>query len=335
MTAFHNAAPADLFTMRAGMMYALTDETLGTLHGFANDANLDAATLSEPLQQFIATIVDPTDLLGILESLAPSVPVARRFSYKTHSNKEAFMTDDDDSDMRQIGGDFKTVDAKGDDANGKTHNKGLAMVIDHDEGGEMPEIQQRAVESLRNRLLRTEIIRVLRILDANDSNTGVNWGPTNAARDPDSDLLSLVDGSGDKRGFNPSLVVLGGGAALKRVIALRTKTAPEEVGARLTDEQLADFLKVERVVTLNARRQSTVSTKAKLLGDVAFAYDARKGLSKEDPSNIKRFVTPTTSGLMRVHVIPKMKRTLVAVEHYSDIICTSDVGIEKLTVTFN
>ena len=36
----------------------------------------------------------------------------------------------------------------------------------------------------------------------------------------------------------------------------------------------------------------------------------------------------------RVYVMPKLKRTIVAVEHYSRLICTSNLGIYKRTVTY-
>jgi hypothetical protein len=52
---------------------------------------------------------------------------------------------------------------------------------------------------------------------------------------------------------------------------------------------------------------------------------------KDDPSNIKRFVTGSD---LKVYVEKRLKRTFVSVEHYSRIVCTSTLGIYKLPTTY-
>lgn len=327
------ALPSDPWGGKPGAIHFANEQAMDVIRDLANSGNNDAASLSEPLNQYMVGYRDPENLEEILETIAPSVPTGRRFEYKVSSERKDFMVDGDDI-KRPIPGDFKVVNSHGSTENGRTYNKGLVYILDEDEDGMEPQVQQRIAASLRNRILRSEIKLAIGVLDANDNSTSANWGPANSAANPHGDLLSMVDSSGDKRGINPTLVVMGGGAAVKRKMCLLGKADPDSAGAYLTDEELADFLGVDRVLTLKARYQSSVSAKSKLLGDDIYAYYARRDLTKDDPSNLKRFVKLTDAGLFKVHVIPKLKRVLIAVECYSDIICTSKLGIEKFTASF-
>lgn len=301
----------------------------------ANDANFDASHLSEPLTEYIVGAPEDEGLQAILDAIAPTIPVGRSFTYRTHDTKEQFQDDaDSNADIREIGGDFAQIRRTGAQVDGRTDNKGLTMILDNDQGGEDLSVQQRAVANLRSRLLRSELRRALTIIDTGSTNEGINWGPGNAARDPDTDLLNIVDLGGDARGVDSNVVILGGGARISRIKALRSKTAPDQVGAQLTNEGLASFLGVDRVVVVNNRRQSSATAKAKILGDVVYGIYARQGAMPDDASNIKRFVTSTPSGLLRVYIQPMLKKTLVSVEHYSRVVGTSDLGKRKITVTY-
>jgi len=301
----------------------------------ANDSNFDADHLSVPLNEFIVGAPEDEGLLDILEAIAPSIPTARAFSYRTHDTKEQFQSDsDDDGDIREIGGDFSQVKRTGTKVDGRTDNKGLIMVLDNDQGGEDAAVQQRAVLNLRSRLLRSDLRRCMTALLAAANNTAKNWGGSATAPDPDVDLLEAVDRGGDARGVDSNLVILGGSARIKRVKCLRGKTNPDMVGASLSNAQLAEFLGVDNVITLRNRYQSSATAKSKILGDLALALQSRKGAMPDDPSNIKRFVTMTPSGMVRVYVQLMLKKTLVAVEHYSRVVITSTLGIEKLTITY-
>ncbi len=301
----------------------------------ANDANFDAEFLSQPLNDFIVGAPEEEGLLELLESIAPSVPVGRSFTYRQHDTKEQFQSDDaDDGDIREIGGDFATIRRTGTQSDGRTDNKGLVMILDNDQGGEETAVQQRAVVNLRNRLLRSEIKRTITLLDTLDTNNNTNWGPSATGPDPDVDILTDIDAGGDARGVDSNIVLLGGGARIKRIKCLRTKTEPDTVGASLTNAQLADFLGADSVVTMRNRYQSSATAKSKILGDTVYSYYVRKGAMPDDASNIKRFVSMTPSGMLRVYVMQKLKRTIVAVEHYSRLIATSNLGVYKRTVTY-
>lgn len=302
----------------------------------ANDANFDETHLSQPLTEYIVSVADPEDLGALLERLAPSVPVGRAFTYRTHTSLEEFQTDDtNDGDIREIGGDFAMVRRTGAQADGRTDNKGLTMVLDNDQGGEIPEVQQRAVANLRQRLFRSELKRLITLLDANDvAESSVNWGPANTSADPDADILGMLENSGDARGID-SNIVLFGGTWTRRVQSLRRPSSAGAFGTgNFTLDQLADYYGVDRVERLRTRHQSTSSAKAKILANDVYCYYARPGMTVNDPSNIKRFVTPTPGGPVRVYVEQRLKKTLVTVEHYSRMVCTSSLGIRKLPTTY-
>ena len=314
----------------------LTNIMKGRTVGLANDANFDAAHLSEPLTQFITGAPDSEDLLASLEAMIPSVPVSRKFSYKTHNEKAQFQIDANDGDIREIGAEFARVAAPGGDTDSSTQNKGLAILLDNDEGGEDPSVQQYHVNSLRNRLLRTELYRARVLIDANDvSSATPNWGASNAAADPDGDLLTAVNASLTARGIMPTVLVLGSTAALQRKIALRRQaTSGGFATAGLTDAELAAFLGVQRVVTLKTAYQSSGTAKSAIAGAESYVYAAQPGMTTNDPSNFKRFVTMTQGGMFRVYVVPMLKQTLIAVEHHSRLVCTSTLGILSVKPTY-
>lgn len=302
----------------------------------ANDANFDSAHLSEPLTEFIADTPDDEGLDTLLELACPSVPVGRAFTYRKHESAEQFQAAINDEDIREIGGDFPTVRLTGTQENGRTHNKGLTMILDNDQGGEDPAVQQRAVTNLRNRLLRTELYRLEALLEANDTATTPNWGATNTAADPDGDLMSAINLGGDARGIDCNTVLYGGGAWVTRFLSLGIgSNAARHQTRNLTPQQVAQLLMVDRLAIAKFRRQTGASTKGKIVGDKVYAYYTKAGATANDASNVKRFVTPVPGGgMFRVYVEAVLKRTRVTVEHYSSIDLTSSLGIRKIAPTY-
>lgn len=302
----------------------------------SNDANFDATYLSEPLTEFVADTPDEEGLDTILEAMAPSVPVGRSFTYLVADNTATFQAMLNDEDRREIGGEFATIRPKGTQTNGRTANKGLTMILDNDQGGEDAAVQQRAVTNLRNRLLRTEIYRTEALLEANDTALTPNWGATNTAADPDGNIAADLDLGGDARGIDSNVVVFCGGAWLRRFLSLGVgSNAARHQTRNLTPQQLAELLGVESVVKAKIRYQSSATAKTKV-GDLkVFSYYAKAGAMPNDPSNIKRFVTPVPGGgMFRIYITPLLKRTAITVEHYSSIDLTSSLGIRKTAPTF-
>jgi len=301
----------------------------------ANDSAFDAQFLSQPLTEYAVGYPDVDGLEALLDAAAPVVPVGRSFSYLAADDKEDFQADTGDQDIRALGGDFAQIRRTGSKVDGRTDNKGLTMVIDDDAGGGLASVQQRAVANLRQRLMRTELYRLVTLLEANDTQTGKNWGTSATKPNPDADVLSEIDTSGDARGINANVVLYGGGAWVKRLscLLLTTSTAAGPM-APLTAEQLASWYGVDSVLLSSFRRQSTSSAKAKVVGDTVYIYHVRKDAMPDDPSNIKRFVTLTDAGQFRVYVEQRLKRWLLTVEHYSRLVCTSTLGIRSLAITY-
>lgn len=324
MTAFFEALPQD-GQGRSGRIFA------------ANDANFDATYLSDPLNEYIVGVHDDQNLMAFLDAAAPVVPAGRSFTYRTHDSAESFQSDAaDNKDVREIGGDFAQVKKTGTQADGRTDNKGLTMVIDDDQGGGNASVQQAAVVNLRDRLLRSEIVRLENGLEANDTATTPNWGPANTTADPDSDIEEMLDLGGDARGVDNNVIIIGGGAWLKRRRCLRRTDSPgarDSLSVRL--EEMPDFFGVDQVLKAKMRFQSSSTAKTKVIVDKVYSYYAAPGLMNDDPSNVKRFVTMTAAGPFQVYVERRLKKWLITVEHYSRIIVTSSLGIRKLGVTYS
>jgi len=302
----------------------------------ANDANFDGSFLSEPLTEFVSDTPDEEGLDVVLEAMAPSVPVGRSFTYLVADTTAQFQAMLADEDIREIGGEFSVIRPKGTQTNGRTANKGLTMILDNDQGGEDPAVQQRAVTNLRNRLLRTEIYRTEALLEANDTALTPNWGGSNTSADPDGNIAADLELGGDARGIDSNIVVYSGGAWLRRFLSLGVgSNAARHQTRNLTPQQVADLLGVDKVVKAKIRYQSSATAKTKV-GDLkVYSYYVKAGAMPNDPSNIKRFVTPVPGGgMFRIFIQPLLKRTAVTVEHYSSIDLTSSLGIRKTAPTY-
>lgn len=330
------AANAALLNDPMQIFASFTPESPSGLILAANDANFDGAHLSEPLTEFIAETPDEEGLDVILEGMAPSVPVGRAFTYLSHDTKEAFQAALADEDIREIGGEFGKVRLTGTQNNGRTVNKGLTIILDNDQGGEDPAVQQRAVNNLRNRLLRTEIYRTEALLEANDTALTPNWGATNTAADPDGNIAADLELGGDARGVDSNVVVFCGGAWLRRFLSLGIgSNAARHQTRNLTPDQLAQLIGADKVLRAKVRYQSSATAKTKIGDNKVYSYYAKPGLMPSDPSNIKRFVTMVPGGgVFRIYIQPILKRTAVTVEHYSSIDLTSSLGIRKTAPTF-
>jgi hypothetical protein len=299
----------------------------------ANESRFTATNFSEPLTAYSVGWKDPSGLQAILDALFPQVTVGRRFEFKAAANSNEFLSEADD--IRAIGAPFKRVEFTGTSVNQKTLNKGLTTRLDRDEEGSLPGAEEAAVARLLARLLRNDLRRGYALVIAAANNTAKTWDTT-ALKDPDMDVLAVIDSGGDKRGIDANLVVYGFTAWTKRLTAHRAQTVAGGVASAsiLRPEELAGFLGVDRVVVAKERYQSAAATKAKALGAAyILTYFAQANQGKDDPSNVKRFVTPTESGLFRVYREEHAKWIDVSVEHYSNIVIASTLGIEMLTIS--
>lgn len=299
----------------------------------ANENRFNAAHYSEPLTAYTVGWSDPENLRGLLDFMAPPVFVNRRFEFKRADNAEAFLSETDD--VRAIGAAFKRVSYSGESVNEKTLNKGLTIRVDHDE--EVGENwRERYVQLLVQRLLRNEVRAAFAALDAQAGEVSAQWTPdaqANPNPNPDADLRSLLALAGDASGVRPNRILLGEAAWDLRLNAYELQqNAGAFRSATLTPAQLAEKLLVDGIRVVKGRYQSAEG-KQRLLGTAAYVYYALDGQMKDEPSNLKRFVTPVENGNFRVYVEEHAKYTDITVEHYSNIVVTSPLGLQKLSLT--
>jgi hypothetical protein len=297
----------------------------------ANEARFTSVNYSEPLTQYTVGWKDPENLDALLDSIAPSVPVGRRFEFKKATNAEAFLSETDD--VRAIGSSFKRVEYTGSSVNEKTLNKGLTIRLDKDDLLDDME-EERSVGRLMQRLSRNELRRVLGLIDAASTNLAKVWKTDGTAANADNDLrASLILGT-DSSGIRPNIALFSEAAWDLRQNSYEVQNTPYAGrAAAMTQQELAAKLMVDQVIIAKARYQSSLTAKSLVQTTLTvLLYLAYQGASKDDPSNIKRFVTPVGT---RYRVFRKESDKFIdlSVEHYSNAVITSTLGIRKLTVS--
>lgn len=296
----------------------------------ANENRFSAGNYSEALTAFTVGWVDPENTAKILDFIAPPIPVGRRFEFKKSDNAQAFYSESDD--VRAIGAEFKRVSYAGESVNEKTINKGLTIRVDHDEvSGD--DWQERYVQMLMQRLLRNELRRAVKALEtiAASDNSAKSW---NAGANPDADIRNMLMLAADQSGVRPNRLLFGESAWDLRMTSLESQnSAVAFKGAAMAKDELAGKFMLDGCEVLSSRYQSAPATKSKILADAVFAFFAQNTISKDEPSNLKRFYTPTEEGgAFRVYCDEHAKYTDITVEHYSSIVATSALGVRKLTV---
>ena len=138
----------------------------------------------------------------------------------------------------------------------------------------------------------------------------------------------------DESGVRPNRLLFGESAWDLRMTALESQnSAVAFKGAAMAKDELAGKFMLDACEVLSSRYQSAPDAKSKILGDCVFAFYAQNSLSKDEPSNLKRFYTPTEEGgAFRVYCDERAKYTDITVEHYSSIVATSSLGVRKLSV---
>ncbi|GEP46465.1 hypothetical protein [Brevifollis gellanilyticus] len=305
-------------------------------HGEITELNADMlteGTYREALTTY-AVGYPGVDFSADLEALAPGVPVARRFDFKSHDNAEAFYSELTD-DLRAPGGDFKSVEFTSEEISAKTQNRGLMVCVDADQVKDNPNWEQTYTRMLLNRLRLNQLRRAINLLSASATNTAKTWDAA-AGKDPDSDVFADILTGHTAAGVRPNRVAYGPTAWSKRVLSHRAQdSAGGFASAGLTPEQVAQFLGVEQVLVCQARYATSASAKAEALGNLVLEYHALSGATVEDASNIKRFWSPCDNGMeLMVHrwdIGPK--KLALAVEVHELMKITSTLGIRKLTIS--
>lgn len=322
-----------------GILEATRSMKSGKIY-LANEGAVGNQFLSEALTQYS---VGWTSQNGVLEKIldelcgAP-VTVSKRFSFKMMDDKKAFAAAESDEDVRAIGGEFKRITVMGKTVDSHTLSKGLSVRIDRDELNDDPEAEQKAVALLRTILLRAEIIRAFNGLAG--AATGslaqtATWSTGENKKDADADVLQLLLDCTGAAGLVPNRVYFGPTAWQKRFLTLRAAGQSSEVAssAMLTKEQLAGVYGVSSVDVCNERFQSGTSKAPLLTTNLVLAFNAQQSGLKDDPSNIKRFVTKVNGADFAVFREEHAAGVDVTVAHQSRIIVTSSLGVGKLTIS--
>lgn len=304
----------------------------------ANEAAVNNQFLSDALTQYSVGWTSPGGVLeAILETLTGApVVVPKRFSFKKADNKKAFAAVEADEDVRAIGADFKRVNVQGETVDAHTVSKGLTIRVDRDELNDDPEAEQKAVAYLRTVLLRGEIVRAFTGLSAaatgGNATTGT-WTPA-AKADADAEILAHLQTLADDAGLLPNRIFFGSTAWSKRITTMRASESPAvSMGSTFTREQLAGFYAVDSVHVCNERFQSGSGKATLLSNNLVLLFNAQRSGLKDDPSNIKRFVTKVAGSTDAVFREEHAAGVDVTVAHQSLIAITSSLGIGKITVS--
>lgn len=298
----------------------------------ANSSRFEAENFNQEAQDYAVGYFEENDLLEIIRGIAPSVPVSRRFSFRKGVNSEFFLSEDDD--IRAIGADFKRVEYSGTEQESKLQNKGLAIVIDHDEEGNNERTRNMKIRMLITRLLRNDLRRLVALLEAIKANTNRVWNPAaDPLLNPFQHLRADVQSSQDAMGIYPTRQVWGRTAwnMLQDLVEAhdgaigKMDVTPENVAAKLG---LDDIIIVDPVYTTPGG-----AGKNKILGNGVFTYYSQQDADIADPSCLKRFVDSELGDSVRVYIEEKAKFTVISVEHYNRQLAPNPIGIRKSTTS--
>jgi hypothetical protein len=338
--------------MRPGVCYAIpesrakmdfpTDGLGRPMQLLGNEERFTASYYSEPLTQYAVGWTDPENLEALIDFIAPRVPVGRRFEFKSAVNVEAFLSEIDDE--RSIGSNFKEIEYKGSTIYSKTANRGLRYRLDLDEEGAgiLTEelIVSRMLQRLRRNIYRRAIASLLGASATN--NTNVTWtynASTNNNAQPDEQIRTLIQGTQVTSGVFPNrlLMDLKSWNIRKNTYAQQSLAAGAIYGyGRTVDDVVADQ-SVDGMMISKALYQSAewvTPLKSYILGQYCVAFYAQDNPTRDDPTNLKRFVTPVADGDFRVYRQPVGAKFVdISVEYYDIIYQTTTLGIGQLTVT--
>lgn len=305
----------------------------------ANSSQNYAASLAQDVTGYLAGLPS-TDEGDMLERLFPGVQTNDQFQF-AKADDEAYLTEADDSDIRGIGASFKRVQYKGTTVYDGTQQKGLTMRVDHKtlprvNGTVIPGWENRYAASLRNRLIRADIVRGITLLDIAANNVAVTFS---AATNPDGLLRAQMQRTRVATGSLAWAQMVIGNASWQGRIDAYEAAARANTGVAnhsdYTPEDLARYLLARKVIIQDGIKQTAKgATKADVLGLVNYSYSVTDSPILDDPSNVKRAWSPVKGGGEWAVAIQEYEVfTDITVWHESKIFIPFSTGIEKTTVT--
>jgi hypothetical protein len=163
----------------------------------------------------------------------------------------------------------------------------------------------------------------------------VHWKTDGTQENPDNDMRTAILAAGDDAGIVPNRAVYGLGAWAQRQACYEAQNnyGGAYIPAGYTVQQLAAKLLLDAIMVFTPRYQSSVSAKSRILNLEAIAFFAQPGVTQEDPSNLKRFISPTEGGTpFRIYIKEHAKFTEIMVEHYCYTVLCDSQGIQALTI---
>lgn len=300
---------------------------------FANSASYNSSAFSAELSGYAAGYKVP-ELSEPLDFIAPPVPVpSKRFEYAKFG--EGDLVVDTDDERAPFGG-FKVVRSSGEIVSAKLVRRGLTLVIDSDELS--ADYEQRAVERIKRRLIRNELVRAAAMLVAAATNSNKKWMASGAGKStPDADMMDLVKAVGDACGIPANRILCGEQAWAYRFAAMVASSAPGEgASAKLTPEQLAQFLGIDEL-RVSKERYEYISTSdgSKAKGNITsaakvFAFNGRAGVDVDDPSTFKRF---HLGDGFQTFVEDKGYEKHITVSHYSLLAQTGVGAVRSIAIS--
>ena len=298
----------------------------------ANEERFTAAYYSEPLTQYATGWTDSENLQALTDFIAPRVPVGRRFEFKQAVNSEAFLSEQDDD--RAIGAEFKRIEYKGSTINSKTNNRGLTYRIDLDEegGGIIEEslIVARILQRLRRNIYRRAVTALAAAVTLNTAKTWSSGSPT-----PNEDIRTALLAATKDSGLYPNRLLVDIQAWAYRGQGLAAQALTGQLGAYTQSlEDVANFLAIDRAMQSKAVYQTSATAKSFITNAKVYVFTGQDAPSRDDPTNVKRFVTPVGDGDFRVYRQPHGAKFVdVSVEYYDNVIGTATVGAQSLTIS--
>jgi hypothetical protein len=205
--------------------------------------------------------------------------------------------------------------------------------LDLDEDDDSDTLRQTHTELLLQRLLRNRVRRAVALIDAASTNAAAVFASTT---NPDGLMRAMVNAGRDAAGVKPTKALIGDTAwqyRLDAYEAVSNKDAMAAAALARDEAALARYLGVRDVVHVEAMYQSAAATKSQIIGATVYGYYAEQGLTKMDPSNVKRFVSNTRAGgRVAVYVEEHPKYVDITVECYENTIICATNGMRKLTV---
>jgi hypothetical protein len=298
-----------------------------------NEERFTAAYYSEPLTSYATGWTDSENIQALLDCASPRVPVGRRFEFKQAVNAEAFLSEQDDD--RAIGANFKQIEYRGLSVSSKTNNRGLMYRLDLDEEGAGILTEELIVARILQRLRRNQYRRAVTLLIAQANNTNVTW--SSGSPSPDEDIRQAVQRAQASSGVFPNRGICDLKAWNNRKKGMNPQfTAGTLAAYQWTPDDVAADQMLDEFMLSKPVYQSSASAKTYITNNLLFIFIGQDAPTRDDPTTLKRFVTPVGDGDFRVYRQPVGAKFVdISVEYYDNIVATSAVGLgcESLTVS--